>query len=225
MSRAHRLQKTIQQRRQDGVPRNRFTAYGTQTPLAPRLACQMQYVETVSLAGLPTIDYQWKINSLFDPNFTGTGHQPKGFDQIQELYQRYRVYNTHYKVSWSIPSAGFTNLLVCVVATNEASGFTSFSDATETANAQWMAIGNGYPLLTGHHLTGTVDLTKLNGKTRAAYESDDTTQALRNASPSEILHLHCVAASADGATNVAAYMTIQLTFDIEWSDPIALAQS
>lgn len=36
-------------------------------------------------------DWQFRLNSLFDPDFTGTGSQPTTFDQWMTLYDRYRV--------------------------------------------------------------------------------------------------------------------------------------
>lgn len=35
--------------------------------------------------------WQWRLNSLFDPDFTGGGQQPTTFDQWMALYDRYRV--------------------------------------------------------------------------------------------------------------------------------------
>lgn len=35
--------------------------------------------------------WQFRLNSLFDPDFTGTGSQPTSFDQWMTLYDRYRV--------------------------------------------------------------------------------------------------------------------------------------
>lgn len=35
--------------------------------------------------------WQWRINSLYDPDFTGGGVQPTTFDQWMALYDRYRV--------------------------------------------------------------------------------------------------------------------------------------
>lgn len=35
--------------------------------------------------------WQWRINSLYDPDFTGGGVQPTTFDQWMTLYDRYRV--------------------------------------------------------------------------------------------------------------------------------------
>lgn len=35
--------------------------------------------------------YVYRLNSCFDPDFTGVGGQPDGFDQWKTLYQQYRV--------------------------------------------------------------------------------------------------------------------------------------
>jgi hypothetical protein len=46
-----------------------------------------------SVAGVNA--YQFRMNSLFDPDFTGTGGQPTDFDQWMALYTRYRVLSCH----------------------------------------------------------------------------------------------------------------------------------
>lgn len=35
--------------------------------------------------------YAFRLNSLYDPDLTGTGHQPFGFDEMMAYYQRYTV--------------------------------------------------------------------------------------------------------------------------------------
>ena len=32
-----------------------------------------------------------RLNSLFDPNLSGLGHQPRGFDQLMAVYEKYTV--------------------------------------------------------------------------------------------------------------------------------------
>jgi len=52
--------------------------------------------------------WQWRLNSLFDPDFTGSGSQPTTFDQWMALYDRYRVIATEVEISvqdFSAPNA------------------------------------------------------------------------------------------------------------------------
>lgn len=34
----------------------------------------------------------YRLSSMFDVDFTGVGHQPRGFDQLAQLYENYKVY-------------------------------------------------------------------------------------------------------------------------------------
>lgn len=59
--------------------------------------CQSNQTLTCT-TGVPTVR-QYRLNSLFDPDFTGVGHQPYGFDQIVLMgYQAYCVYGVKYKI-------------------------------------------------------------------------------------------------------------------------------
>jgi hypothetical protein len=69
----------------------------TRTPLMPAFVQtkRMLYYEpnlslTVPNTGLVT-SYFFSANGLYDPNITGTGHQPIGFDQMMSLYEQYTV--------------------------------------------------------------------------------------------------------------------------------------
>lgn len=56
--------------------------------------CKLKYASSFLLtcATLGTSStYVWRMNSLFDPDFTGGGHQPYMFDQISSLYTYYNV--------------------------------------------------------------------------------------------------------------------------------------
>lgn len=51
-----------------------------------------QLVLTESAAGIGEV-YAFRLNSLFDPNATGVGDQPVGYDQWAELFRRSVVYS------------------------------------------------------------------------------------------------------------------------------------
>lgn len=58
-----------------------------------KMMVRLKYVEHVSLnpgAGLAAVQV-FRANSLFDPNFTGVGHQPSNYDKVASIYDRYAV--------------------------------------------------------------------------------------------------------------------------------------
>lgn len=217
----HKTQKRAHHKQHKNSPSYSVSTHGQ--PLAQRLRTTLCYVEKITLAALPSFDYQFRLNSLFDPNLTGTGHQPKGFDQLAAFYSRYRVYHCRYRLTFAQTSNAIP--IYCGVApTNTLTGFTDITDHAETPFSQYIVAVNSNPLPTGS-FRGKVDLAKLNGKTRVAYEADDTTQALTTANPSEQLNLHVMAQTLDNSTNVSMYFLVQLWYDVEFSDPAQLGQS
>jgi len=67
------------------VARNRF--------INDRTIVKLRYVESLALdAGIGTHAYHtWRVNSIYDPNFSGPGHQPMGHDFYTQAYERYTV--------------------------------------------------------------------------------------------------------------------------------------
>lgn len=58
-----------------------------------RMKTKLHYCDVVQLtasAGTPGI-YQFRMGSLFDPDYTGIGHQPQWFDQLSAVYDYYKV--------------------------------------------------------------------------------------------------------------------------------------
>jgi hypothetical protein len=46
---------------------------------------------TVGTGGVIGSEHIFRLNSLYDPDFTIGGHQPYGYDQVAALYRKYRV--------------------------------------------------------------------------------------------------------------------------------------
>lgn len=49
-------------------------------------------------------EYDFRLSSLFDPDLTGTGHQPYPHDVIALIYKRYQVHDVRVKLEWFDPS-------------------------------------------------------------------------------------------------------------------------
>ncbi len=68
----------------------------------------LPYVEQLTFTGatLSAVfgnENSFRLNSLYDPDYTGTGHQPYGFDQITPFYARYMVDEVNLRVTFSDP--------------------------------------------------------------------------------------------------------------------------
>ena len=51
----------------------------------------------------------FRLNSIFDPDQTSTGHQPMGRDTWAGIYKYYRVIKTDVKITWqNFSNVGFT---------------------------------------------------------------------------------------------------------------------
>ncbi len=81
--------------------RRRAVAKITRNVLSRKSVVKMQYADTITIdAGAAAItSHVFRANGLFDPDFTGTGHQPFTHDTMQTLYAQYRVLACSLKVT------------------------------------------------------------------------------------------------------------------------------
>lgn len=68
---------------------------------------------TITVAAGATSQYVYRGNDCFDPNFTGIGTQPTGYDQLLQIYNKCTVLGS--KIDWEItaPSSGAGPLYPC----------------------------------------------------------------------------------------------------------------
>lgn len=65
-----------------------------------KYVCKVNYSEEFTLdASAVTAVQAFRANSCFDPNLTGIGHQPMGFDQLCALYTRFIVLGSKIRVT------------------------------------------------------------------------------------------------------------------------------
>lgn len=69
-------------------------------PFPPQYTATLRYQETVPIAhNSGAGSYIFTCNGLYDPNVTGTGHQPMGFAQLMTLYNHYKVTRSSIKIT------------------------------------------------------------------------------------------------------------------------------
>lgn len=83
-----------------------------------RMTMTLRYADigTITTAGSGSIStFNFRANSLFDPNQTGVGHQPMYFDQMMAIYNHYIVIGSKITITWAqLPDAAGTRPPVIV---------------------------------------------------------------------------------------------------------------
>jgi len=102
----YRKSKNTNMTRQVGFPTNRIV--------------KMRYSETLQLDLVSgVIQYVFSANNLQDPNTTGTGHQPLGYDQWQTWYNHYAVLGSkirYYITPYDNVSASRATTVACYIS-------------------------------------------------------------------------------------------------------------
>lgn len=186
-------------------------------PIPQRFIVKMKYAEDVftNASGL----FTFNLNSVFDPNRTGGGHQPYGYDQFATLYNRYRVISCSWRVT--APSSTGTVQLGCI-PTNEPIVPATFAELKENPRTKYVI----------QHVGGNVQLNKgrsyipsLVGRTKAQYMADDRYQATTLTDPSELAVLNIMAANNGGVGLNGQVLNVLLEYTVEFFDVKPLAQS
>jgi hypothetical protein len=168
--------------------------------------------------------FVFKANDCYDPNYTSTGHQPLGYDNLGALYSRYCVLESWIKVTFCPKSTTDTvqNLGgICLSSSNTLG--TSLYEILEQPLNKYTAFRNsstyGGPRSVDHHVlvsafTGIKDPN-----------SSPSLSALTSASPTDPIYW-VVWASAEDETNTAAIdVQVRIVYRVKWTRPRYLSSS
>lgn len=199
----------------------------THTPLLPlSMFGKLPYCETINYVTAGAVGaasaYVFSANGLYDPNITGTGHQPMGFDQLMLFYE-------HYTVTKVKATVNFQNT---DVDDNVFVGLLLAPDATIETNASKL-VENG--LLVQKHLLPysnygsacslsiSADISKINGKKDVKTEDDFRGDV--SANPVEQTYLHVFAYAPFTVNTVAVAFEVILEYEAIFTEPRKMIQS
>jgi hypothetical protein len=106
---------------------------------------KFKYSELLSLnapIGIATY-HTFRANSLFDPDFTSTGHQPYGFDQIMALYWHFTVVGAKITVETVNSDTTTVPTIVFCRTRAQADTITDMAAIMEAPRTDWALIAAG----------------------------------------------------------------------------------
>lgn len=190
---------------------------------------KMKYVEKFELdSSFGTIaNYVFSANGLYDPNITGTGHQPLSFDQMMLFYTSYIVLGAKIKCTFNAQglASGRTSHLVGIqLKDSSTSDTTSATTVIEQGRSKWKT------LTSGEGSTNTVATVTSYASAKKFYGvpslNDDIYKGSNSSNPEEQFYFHCIAGQFDeGADDGAIRVLAEIEYIVLLRDIRPLAAS
>lgn len=81
----------------------RLTSMRAPSGLPIKNIVKQRYCQHITLtgSGLTPVYHVFRASSVYDPDLTGSGGQPMGFDEMAGLYNRYRVLGAKMTIKWA----------------------------------------------------------------------------------------------------------------------------
>lgn len=190
-------------------------------PIPQRYICKMKYCET-NVSGALNGQYVYNINSVYDPDRTGIGHQPYGFDNLANLYNRYRVIKCGWRIESPLGDTDSPRSIHAIASNDPSITWGTASYIRENPRCKYITVVPGG---TAKTLSGWVTMPSLTGRTTAQYMADDRYQAQVTTSPAEEALLYVFVSNVNG--NPLGNIPIQVTLEytVEFFDVKHVVQS
>lgn len=212
--------KKYARRAKKAVINNTMVTLGKGFP--KRMCFTHKYVEVVVRNPVTTMNnYLYSCNGMYDPNITGTGHQPMYFDQLTALYNHYTVIGS--KISFKIiPTTAASSAIFYCVSINDDSTVTP----TSIQDMQEASSGKGTIIPAGSNNVSYASLTwsaKKNwGKSLL---SNTLFRGNSSANPSEQQYFVLSVGSLDGVTSTPIYFEVVIEYIAVWQELKDIASS
>lgn len=196
------------------------------TPLAHRQKATLKYQTVVSLnpAAFGIAQYSFSANGLFDPDISGVGHQPRGFDQLMLLYDHYTCICTSFQATFF--NGDSNNAIVCGLGVaDQATTYTTLNNGMESPDFVYAICG---PRLSGSDvrtLRRSINPNRWLGSGTAVL-SNDQLRGSAAANPAEQAFFNILVSPMDEATDVtAATVQVLINYTVIFTEPKNPGQS
>lgn len=151
-------------------------------PVPDRQLTKLRYCESLNAAIISPAIFTYYLyrSSLYDPDYTGTGHQPLWRDELVTLYERYRVLGIKYRFTIHNSNTQFLGQGV-VRYTNSTTPETNYMTVRERNNVKRFTLGSwaSKPVV----IKGYMPVGKPWGMTKKDVMHDEDFEALMGTNP------------------------------------------
>jgi hypothetical protein len=163
-------------------------------------------------------DQVFRLNSIYDPDYTGGGSTVLGYSQAAALYQRYRVLSARATVTWDNMATNPITAFICATPN------TVISTGINYIMGQRFAWSRGIGGVGGNStLTHAIDIPiyKVFGCPKKQVEVEHDFAATLTGSPQNTVYLH-VGAYQNGASSGNYNLQVRIDYTVVLSNPYDL---
>jgi len=188
-----------------------------------RMTFTHRYVDNFTMVStLGSLDYHvFRMNGMYDPDFTSTGHQPMFFDQLTPIYEHYTVIGA--RITFHIvPATSTTHPAQFILFQNSASGATfatqSIIAEQNKATVRQTTMGSVRPTV-----------LKLNFSAKKTFGGsvlgNPELQGTSVADPTEISFAYLGVRANDATVTATFYVRVTIDYISVWDERKVTAQS
>jgi len=187
-------------------------------PFARRTTRTLRYVQNIGLVVTSGFgNHCFRTNSLFDPDRTGVGHQPMGFDQLMGLYFHYRVRKSTIKATPLTNFAANDTAILCLTVNPSSVADTSILTACERQGAKFMVASSQENMRRGA-------MHKWDAKDYFSNPSADSLAGQVGTNPAEE-SFYQIYWQDYNLVSFTMELLVEMTFDVEFFEPVGFAAS
>lgn len=196
------------------------------SPLQTRLLCRLTYSDS-TLSLNPAVGQCagriFSANGMYDPDITGAGHQPRGFDELMALYDHFTVIGA--KITVDFVNTDTSNAMVCGIVTQDNNTLTTdINDIMERKGFKYKQIGNKNGATNNTcRITQVVNPARFLGRSKAL--SDSELKGSKVANPGEQVFFVPYVFSPAGQDGGNVYLTTKIEYTAILHEPHQPAES
>lgn len=187
-----------------------------------RMQCTLKYEDIIEKnPGTSFWIHAFRGNSCYDPDLTGTGHQPVYFDQYMSVYNRYKVQASRIVVECL--ALGSVATVVVLFPQNITTSPGSYAQAAEQPRAKLskiLGVSGVYPSCKVSASATTKEIAGLGGDL-----VDQDFSGTSSTNPNDIWYWYLFASAHDQSSNIATSIRVSIFYNVLFYERILASAS
>lgn len=163
--------------------------------------------------------YNWRANGLFDPNQTGVGQQPAGFDQWMAFYRKFIV--TKVRAHWMFQVDGNQREnLYTWPSMSVGGGLVTPSVISQPLLQMEAYCGTGCP--PSHIRRPWLDIAEFLGMTPTEFRANEDCFGTATADPVTTVYMNTLVQASDNVSLIFFQYIVRFEYEVEFFDRVQL---